>query len=201
MKKIKVPDCICQLKMIDHDKIKDRVLSEISKSFDELIPKSNDDSYYVDSISRLDWNQALDLERPWVKIVLPNFRISITEFLTECGYNDITLNQMWYQQYEEGDQHGWHIHGCHYTGVYYLEYPKGSAKTEVCSPYNLKSQKIEDVEEGDIIIFPAHWIHRGLENGKDRKTIVSYNLDIDADRLLNTELVNSVNTGKPYIFF
>ena len=47
---------------------------------------------------------------------------------------------MWYQQYLNGDTHGWHIHGQHFTGVYYLEFPDGCSKTEVCSPFNLKSK-------------------------------------------------------------
>ena len=47
----------------------------------------------------------------------------------------------------------------------------------MCSPYNLKSRKI-DAEEGDVIIFPAHLIHRALPNGKERKTAISFNLDI-----------------------
>ena len=40
-----------------------------------------------------------------------------------------------------------------------------------------------DVKEGDMIIFPAHWIHRGTTNGKNRKTIISFNFDIIADKL------------------
>ena len=35
-----------------------------------------------------------------------------------------------------------------------------------------------DVVEGDIIVFPAHWIHKGNINNKDRKTIISFNFDI-----------------------
>ena len=80
----------------------------------------------------------------------------------------------------EGDRHGWHIHGEHYTGVYYLEYPKGCARTQICSPYDLKGRYI-DVEEGDFIIFPSHWIHRSLPNSKKRKTIISYNFSIISD--------------------
>ena len=199
MKKIKVSDFICHLKMVDHHVIKDRILSEISKTFGDTIPQNN--SYYCDSVSKLDWSCANDWNREWVKILLPNFYLTAKKFLKECAYKELQLVKMWYQQYQKGDQHGWHIHGDHYTGVYYLEYPKSAAKTQICSPYNLRSKKIEGVEEGDMIIFPAHWIHRGLKNGKDRKTIVSYNFSINADSLLDTKLVGSVNNKKPYIIF
>ena len=87
---------------------------------------------------------------------------------------------MWYQQYLEGDTHGWHIHGQHYTGVYYLEFPEGSSKTEICSPFSLNKKQI-DVKEGDFIVFPAHFIHRGLPNKTMRKTIVSFNFDVIAN--------------------
>ena len=92
------------------------------------------------------------------------------------------MKSIWFQQYLEDGGHGWHIHGQHYTGVYYLEYSDGCGKTEICSPYNLKRMQI-DVKEGDMIIFPAHWIHRGTANGKNRKTIISFNFDIIADKL------------------
>ena len=66
------------------------------------------------------------------------------EFLAGSGYKDeknVQLNDVWYQQYLEGDSHGWHVHSDHFTGVYYLEYPRGCSKTEICSPYSLKTKK------------------------------------------------------------
>ena len=54
---------------------------------------------------------------------------------------------MWYQQYLEGDTHGWHIHGNHFTGVYYLEFPDGCSQTEVVSPYSFKVKKIDKIKE------------------------------------------------------
>ena len=182
--------------MVDHHKIKDRILSEISKTFFESVKENN--SYYGDSISRLDWSSADDWDRKWVNILIPNFHLSIQDFLRECGYREIELREMWYQQYQEGDTHGWHIHGQHFTGVYYLEFPEGCSKTEICSPYDLKSRTI-DVVEGDFIVFPAHYIHRGLPNTKKRKTIVSYNFDAIGNDGLNLNLIkeNNPNTWHP----
>ena len=83
----------------------------------------------------------------------------------------------------EGDTHGWHIHGDHYTGVYYLEYPDDAAKTQICSPLSMKIHDV-DAREGDIIIFPSHWIHRsGNPNSKSRKTIVSFNFSVEGNAL------------------
>ena len=192
MKKIQIDDCICHSKIGKHLEIKETLLS--------LIDKSNDgtgyavDSHYTDNISKLDWNVSQNFQRPWVQLLLPEFVKSVTEIIKTLGYNNIELYAMWYQQYLNGDVHGWHIHGQHFTGVYYLEFPDGCSKTEVCSPFNLKSKQIESVE-GDIIVFPAHYIHRGSPNKNIRKTIVSFNFDIKADPIegqppLNLSLID-----------
>ena len=107
------------------------------------------------------------------------------------------IKSAWYQQYLEGDTHGWHIHGHHYTGVYYLEFSEECSKTEICSPFSLETKQIDAIE-GDFIIFPAHYIHRGLPNKKSRKTIISFNFDIVANSknnlpALNINLLNTKN--------
>ena len=175
MKKIRVDDCICHSKIKDHSKIRDSILYEILRSKSDSLKVT--DRYYSDNISRLDWSLARDLTRKWVSIFIPSFVDEITRVMGSMAYNEVELFEMWYQQYLEGDKHGWHIHGQHYTGVYYLEYPKGCSKTEVCSPFNFNKKQI-DVEEGDIIVFPAHFIHRGLPNSNFRKTIISFNFDV-----------------------
>ena len=178
MKKIQIDDCICHSKIKNHNKIKDKILSEIDKCDDDNL--SSVDSYYTDSISKLDWSKSSDTERPWVKIFVPEFCEDIKEIISSMCYYKISIKHMWYQQYLEGDTHGWHIHGQHYTGVYYLEFPEGCSKTEICSPFNLNKKQI-DVKEGDFIVFPAHFIHRGLPNKTMRKTIVSFNFDVIAN--------------------
>ena len=178
MKKIQIDDCICHSKIKNHFKIKDDILSEIDKCDDDNL--SSVDSYYTDSIYKLDWSKSSDTERPWVKIFVPEFCEDIKEIISSMCYYKISIKHMWYQQYLEGDTHGWHIHGQHYTGVYYLEFPEGSSKTEICSPFSLNKKQI-DVKEGDFIVFPAHLIHRGLPNKTMRKTIVSFNFDVIAN--------------------
>ena len=176
MKKIQIDDCICHSKIKEHLDIRDSILSEIDKSSDGNLTQN--DSFYTDSISKLDWNISDKLERPWLKIFLPVFLENLQEVIASIGYAKAVIKNVWYQQYLEGDTHGWHIHDDHFTGVYYLEFPEGCSQTEIASPYNFKVKKI-DVVEGDFIVFPAHCIHRGLPNTKKRKTIISYNFSID----------------------
>ena len=48
------------------------------------------------------------------------FYEDLKEVLGSLGYAKSVIHNLWYQQYLEGDTHGWHIHGSHFTGVYYL---------------------------------------------------------------------------------
>jgi len=195
MKKIQINDCICHSKIKEHLDIRDSILSEINKSSDSDLKQK--DSFYTDSISKLDWNLSDNTERPWFKIFLPVFIENLKEVLVSLGYAKSVIKNVWYQQYLEGDTHGWHIHGEHYTGVYYLEFPEGCSQTEIVSPYNFKSVKIDAVE-GDFVVFPAHCIHRGLPNTKKRKTIISYNFSIDGSPIegrtsLDLDTIKKVN--------
>ena len=193
MKKIQIDDCICHSKIEEHLNIRDSILSEIDKSSDGNLEQL--DSFYTDSISKLDWNLSSNPNRLWLKIFLPAFLKNLQEIIISLGYSKADIKNVWYQQYLEGDTHGWHIHGEHYTGVYYLEFPEGCSRTEICSPFDLNTREIDAIE-GDFIVFPAHCIHRGLPNKKIRKTIVSFNFDVIANTedglpALNIKLINS----------
>ena len=197
MKKIRIDDCIVHGKIKEHLEIKDSILFEISKSSDGDLKQQDYNNFYTDSISKLDWNKSADIERPWVKIFLSVFLKNLQEAISSIGYTQAVIKNVWYQQYLEGDTHGWHIHGEQYTGVYYLEFPEGCSQTEIVSPYNFKVEKI-DVVEGDFVVFPAHCILRGLPNNKKRKTIISYNFSIDATsvkggNLLHLDKIEKVN--------
>jgi hypothetical protein len=174
--KIKFYDCICKSKLNNHKILKDIILNEI-KNIGDHSSLNEIDYYYTDRISKLDWDNSKDFQRPWVKILLPDFTEALKDVIDSMGYVSVDIHNIWFQQYLENDTHGWHIHGDHFTGVYYLEYSNSCGKTQICSPYNLNKIDV-DVQEGDIIVFPSHWIHRGMPNGKNRKTIISFNFDI-----------------------
>ena len=113
--------------------------------------------------------------------------------LRDFGYQVMHLWQIWYQQYLKGSSHPWHIHSGHFTGVYYLEHPEGSPSTEILSPYNLETIKVDMVSEGDFIVFPASWIHRGPLNEGLRKTIISFNLKSEIFSFIGTSFFNVTN--------
>ena len=181
MHKIEFSDCIIHTKVRAHLEIRDRMLKQIAEA-DEG-PLYAKDEYYSDNISKHDWDSGRDFNRPWVRTFERHYKEVIGEAIDSMAYTATDTKSIWFQQYMEGDTHGWHIHGKHFTGVYYLEYNDECSKTEICSPYNLMNRMQIDVKEGDMIVFPSHWIHRGRANGKSRKTIISFNFDIIADRL------------------
>tara|TARA_R100001082_G_C4287268_1_gene126568 strand:- start:122 stop:673 length:552 start_codon:yes stop_codon:yes gene_type:complete len=176
MRKIKVDACIGHSKISNHSEIKDKMLS--------LIESSEDSSLQLDGsfISKYDYSISENYEREWVKFLYPHFLPTLSDLMLSLGYADLELWQIWYQQYLKGSSHPWHIHSGHFTGVYYLEHPEGSPSTEILSPYNLETIKVDMVSEGDFIVFPASWIHRGPINEGFRKTIISFNLTITDPR-------------------
>ena len=200
MKKIKINDCICHGKIENHSLIRDKILKEISYTQDGNLNAK--DLYFHDRISKLDWNYCRDYSRPWTKIFLPEFIRTVEPMVASMGYTSIRIIDMWYQQYMEGDTHGWHVHGQHFTGVYYLEYPEGCSKTEVCSPFDLKAEQMDTVE-GDLIVFPAHYIHRGLPNSDIRKTIISFNFDILSAETNNIPVlhIDKIKKANPNAWF
>jgi hypothetical protein len=184
MKKHILKDYIYHTKVKEHFNIKNSILDEIEKNNKEFLKVTDD--YYADSIDKLDWSESECFDRTWVKFFLPYFTDVLDEFLKDSLFCGVKLKDIWYQQYLNNDTHGWHIHGSHHTGVYYLEFPNKSSKTELIFPFNNEFHEV-NVSEGDIIIFPSHIVHRGLPNKSKRKTIISFNFDLLCDKIdINT---------------
>jgi hypothetical protein len=147
------------------------------------------DEYFGDNISKLDWSSAEDFSRPWTQFFGKRFQETLDEISQECGYQTALVTQLWFQQYHQNDVHGWHVHGSNFTGVYYVELPEDSPKTELINPFTQQNLIIPEIQEGDFLIFPSFTIHRAPKvYTKSRKTIISWNCDFDMVRpdLLNT---------------
>lgn len=157
-----------------HQKIKPDLLNMIACSESEhaISHKAEVD------ISRTDWNKNLDFSRSWVDYFVPFLIPKMKDMYLELGYDGFTIHELWFQQYYENSQHGWHTHSANFTNVYYLELPKDSPKTQIVNAFD-QSKIIEiDVKEGDMVVFPSFVIHRApINKSKDRKTIISYNVN------------------------
>jgi hypothetical protein len=127
------------------------------------------------SITKTDWYISTSLDREWLKLIIKDLSSHISASYLELGYGGFTLNEIWFQQYLENSEHGWHTHSGNFTNVYYVELPEDAPKTTIVDPYT-KKQIILDVKEGDIVTFPSFVLHKTLPNqSKNRKTIISYN--------------------------
>ena len=171
-----------------HKRIKSKLLKLINKSPAEENGRIVDE-YYNDNITRNYFNSGDDFTRPWIKYFFKYLKEYLMSVSHELGYGEIRINRVWFQQYDKDSLHNWHLHENNYTGVYYLDMPKGSAPTEFINPSNFKEKFINHGQEGDIISFPCYIIHRAAQQKvKGRKTIISWNLDFEKIRpdLVNT---------------
>lgn len=178
--KIKLSVPVYKIPLLEHKQIKLDLLALIDKTkhYQSLSPKDSDN---ITTITSLDWNDSNNFDREWVNFFLPYWKDAVGKIKNHMDFKDIYLSNMWFQRYQKGDQHGWHIHASHYTGVYYLDFDKDSPKTEIVDPFSKRIKKIR-ANEGDIVIFPSTFLHRSpINKSNQAKTIISWNFDIVYD--------------------
>lgn len=158
-----------------HLLVKDNLIKLINESDGKEIIEKEANTH----IKKSDWYRSRDNERPWVQYILPYLEPHFKECFLKAGYNSYTIQNLWYQQYKENNEHGWHIHGENFTGVYYVDLPDIEYSTEYLNPLDNKQLKKFKVNTGDLIIFPSYIIHRAPKiKSKLFKTILSFNINI-----------------------
>jgi hypothetical protein len=162
----------------DHEILQALLLDSILNS--DFKSLNQQEGYFSDNISRVDWNLRDDFNRKWVKLLLPNFEKTLASMFLMVGFQRFKIKQIWFQTYEIYGKHGWHVHSSNFTGVYYLKLSEKNPKTQLLDPYNRKNIIEPDVQEGDILLFPSSIIHRAPENlDLENKVIISFNIDVD----------------------
>lgn len=133
------------------------------------------------NISKTDWNHCRNFKtRKWVSYLWKDLMDHVLEQYQSCGYHYFTVSELWFQQYYENSEHGWHVHADNFTNVYYVELPDSTPKTQIISPYDQKTLIELDVKEGDTVFFPSFTMHKApINKSKERKTIVSWNAGVD----------------------
>jgi hypothetical protein len=165
----------------EHLSIKNDLLS-LLETADYKSPKHAESET---DITKADWFRAQDMEREWVKFAAPKLFPYITKMYDELGFDLLKISEIWFQQYLQGSEHGWHTHSGNWTNVYYLEFQEGSPKTLLIDPFDRKTQIEVDVKEGDLLVFPAFVMHKApINNSGNRKTILSYNIDADVSDVM-----------------
>ena len=155
----------------NHDKNKNVLLDVINNCPFENI------NTYEDSISKSDY-YLKDVKRPYLNILLNDLKDFQQVVLDHYCCSNIDIIGAWFQQYNSSDVHNWHIHAsCNISVVYFLELSNNDS-TEFFDLSTRKSFQVENVNEGDLLIFPGFIPHRTPQNKfLDRRTIIAFNLN------------------------
>ena len=154
-------------KIKEHKNIKKMIMEEINNTKQTSFEK----------ITSTDWKTPANIERTYftkyIKDIINKYYTRIAEQLGLKDFNltKLIIHNWWFQKYNKNSTHDWHTHaGSHFTNVYFVELPNKENATQIKGLKNL------NVEEGDLITFPAYWAHRSPINKTDkRKTIISFN--------------------------
>lgn len=177
MKKYKLDCAYLVAEFKYHNEVKDYLLSLIDRA-EYNSPK---EAKAEVNITKADWYNSRDVNREWFQYLVRPLTEQLHEMYKELGYDTVVIKEMWFQQYLQNSEHGWHTHSSNFTNVYYLELPEGTPKTKIVSPYDQKTIIEVDVKEGDLLVFPSFTMHKAPPNKSInlRKTIISYNIDAD----------------------
>ena len=143
---------------------------------------------------KTDWNLSEDYKREYLDIFYDMIRPYMQEMVERLKCERWSIQNAWYQGYDKGGRHDWHTHPeANYTNVYYLSLPNKSIKTQL---YDVVGESIVEnieVEEGQILTFPASVIHRSpvneidesnnwwpFKNKIDRKIVISFNSNFNS---------------------
>jgi hypothetical protein len=158
-------------KIKEHRDIKKMILEEINNTQQNSFEK----------ITSTDWMTPSNIERTYftkyIKKIIDKYYVQIAKKLKLYNFNiaKLIIHNWWFQIYNKHSSHDWHTHrSCHFTNVYFLELQKNHLVTQI------KGHKKLNIKEGDLITFPAYWLHRSpINDTNKRKIIISFNTSYD----------------------
>jgi len=146
---------------------------EINKNLLSLIDKipNNPLIECEDDISHTDWNLPKKFKREYLEYFYTIISPYMKEMAIKFNSRQYSITEGWFQQYDKLKTHQWHTHPmANLTNVYFVELPSKSLGTEILGHERL------DLNEGDLLTFPAYWYHRSPVNlDMGRKTVVAFN--------------------------
>ena len=115
MYKVEFSDCLIHTRVKEHLEIRDRMLKQIAEVEEESLCVN--DEYYTDSIAKLDWHNAKDFNRAWVRTFERHYKETIGEAIESMAYTAADMKSIWFQQYLEVE----HMDGIYMVNIL-LEY-------------------------------------------------------------------------------
>lgn len=120
-----------------------------------------------------------DIIKEDLEHVLPGFGLP---------FSSLDKWELWSQKYKKGDRHSPHNHGFgNLSAVLYVEFdPLEHTSTAFYPPFpdpffgNISTAVLPDIQEGDIIFFPATLVHEAPPHYSDKvRTIMSFNIPVE----------------------
>jgi len=167
--------------------------SNNKKRIMDALPQINDGMYQDNGQMFTDFfneQHQKDLP-PYGDVVLDIIKPYLEDFTTGSR---VEITDMWFQTSHRGMGHGCHNHGAlGWSSVIYVDYDKNYHEptnfyAPFNNPWNGSLQMFQpDVQEGDMIIFPAMITHEAVDNRTDvPRTIISYNMRGKVDYVKKT---------------
>lgn len=163
-----------------HSELKDTLLEKIANAESEHVDDSGE--YDASTISSTDFFIGLKREHkaPYFWLFDDHLGGFYDHLKEKYFFETFTVGHAWYQQYVNGDSHGWHIHqSSNLSYVYYLELTDPKYATQFFDAEKRELYQPE-AQEGDIIVFDSYIPHRSPRiKSSTRKTIISCNMSFD----------------------
>tara|TARA_B100000965_G_scaffold36856_1_gene27219 strand:+ start:527 stop:1075 length:549 start_codon:yes stop_codon:yes gene_type:complete len=158
-----------------HNKIKSRIL-DIIDNYEQVNPCK-------DAVTKTDFYDDICFapnENEYYNIFhkeAESLYRAVTDHYWVSGFGILNV---WFQQYHISDTHNWHNHGQSNISLsYLLELDDPKHSTEFIDTKRKKTFQVDDVCEGDVIIFPSHTLHRSpIITSNNRKTSIAINLSL-----------------------
>jgi len=169
-------DCFSIIKVPNHNDVKNNLLQIISYEQDTSASPQDKEQSISSTDFFSDYSNSYYKEFFLENVIKKYYNLAVKLL----GYKNYEILNMWYQQYEHNDTHGWHTHhGCNYSNVYFLELPSKEVSTEFLNVKNNTIFRVDSIREGDLLSFPGHIIHRSPKNiTNDRKSVIVFNSNI-----------------------
>lgn len=169
----------------NHLEFKKKILKQISEDIGRLNHSSEKfRSYYEENKSYTSFFHHSESMVEYSDFCKDFIFPTLDEMIDECelcGPDQSVVSKIWYNAYEVGGKHSIHSHpSCSISGIYILEL--GGEKNNTVfypnyynSSYFANEFTTEDIEEGNIILFPSHLLHEVLPCKKP-KVSISFNI-------------------------
>ena len=127
-----------------------------------------------------------DSPRNYVNDFMEIFEEELQEFGREIKVHNFKIEDIWTVKYEKGDWHAPHTHGtANLSAILYLDHDKEEHSatrfiTENVNPLTNGATIMNSyIEEGTLMIFPAHMLHFTTPNKSDKvRHIVSFDITV-----------------------